>query len=155
MKYISQILEEFSPKQRLFVLIVLLAFMSVTFIVTSYLKSNSSQCGELVKENRELLHDLSEATDFARKNLSGSVNVTVPQPPETHPNRTKKAIKKMVTVTVAPDTNEPVAMDAPPPPPAAKMVIHDKQVIQTKAFKQKLVDSLVKITTRHANLLKQ
>jgi hypothetical protein len=140
MKYIKQILEEFSPKQRLVVLIILLAFMSLTCIITTYLKSETNQCTDLIKENRELLKDLADATDFARKNLSSNINA---------PIETRISGKKSAPVT-RPDTIDPAAMMDP-----VMMVMNDKQLSPTKVFKENLVDSLVKITSRHAKLHKK
>ena len=127
MKYISDILKEFSAKQRLVVLIMLLAFMSVTYITTTYLKSDTNQCSSLIKENRELLKDLNDATDFARKNLSNSI----------HPEPTVTSGNEMADSSAKVDTS--VMMFAP----------SEKFEINVPS-NDNIVDSLVKITTRHS-----
>lgn len=57
MEFITNILKEFNSKQKLFVLLLLLVFTSVTSIITTYLTSDYNSCSEIVKENRELLQD--------------------------------------------------------------------------------------------------
>ena len=57
MEFITNILKEFNSKQKLFVLLLLLVFTSLTSIVTTYLTSDYNSCSEIVKENRELLQD--------------------------------------------------------------------------------------------------
>lgn len=56
MKWFSDILKEFNPKQRLIVLLILLVFSSLTMITTSYLKTDT--CRELVNENIQLQNDI-------------------------------------------------------------------------------------------------
>lgn len=56
MKWFSDILKEFNPKQRLIVLLILLVFSSLTMITTSYLKTDD--CRELVDENIQLQNDI-------------------------------------------------------------------------------------------------
>jgi len=57
MEFFTNILKEFNSKQKLFVLILLLVFTSVTSIITTYLTSDYNSCSEIVKENKELLQD--------------------------------------------------------------------------------------------------
>lgn len=57
MENFTNILKQFTMKQRIFVLVLLLLFTSVTSIVTTYLSSDYNSCNDIVKENRELLQD--------------------------------------------------------------------------------------------------
>ena len=57
MEFITNILKEFNSKQKLFVLVLLLVFTSLTSIITTYLTSDYNSCSEIVKENKELLQD--------------------------------------------------------------------------------------------------
>jgi hypothetical protein len=57
MENFTNILKQFSSGQRILVLILLLVFTSITSVVTTYLTSDYNSCGEIVKENRELLQD--------------------------------------------------------------------------------------------------
>ena len=57
MENFTNILKQFTVKQRIIVLVLLLLFTSVTSIVTTYLSSDYNSCNDIVKENRELLQD--------------------------------------------------------------------------------------------------
>jgi len=57
MENFTNILKQFTSGQRIFVLILLLVFTSLTSVVTTYLTSDYNSCGKIVKENRELLQD--------------------------------------------------------------------------------------------------
>jgi 5-methylcytosine-specific restriction endonuclease McrBC regulatory subunit McrC len=64
---IPSILKQFTSKQRLFVLIIILFFVSVTSIVTAYLTSDYNKCSDIVKENRELIEDYIKISKMIRE----------------------------------------------------------------------------------------
>lgn len=57
MENFTNILKQFTAKQRIFVLVLLLVFTSLTSVLTTYLTSDYNSCNSIVKENRELLED--------------------------------------------------------------------------------------------------
>lgn len=64
---LSSILKQFTSKQRLFVLIIILFFVSLTSIVTAYLTSDYNKCSDIVKENRELIEDYIKISKMIRE----------------------------------------------------------------------------------------
>lgn len=65
MKYFAEILEQFTMGQKIFVLILLLAFSSGTFLVSQYLKR--SDCQSLVEENKNLIDDFVKVSSMVRE----------------------------------------------------------------------------------------
>ena len=57
MENFTNILKQFTIGQRIFVLVLLLFFTSITSILTTYFASDYNSCNNIVKENRELLQD--------------------------------------------------------------------------------------------------
>jgi hypothetical protein len=57
MENFTNILKQFTMGQRIFVLVLLLFFTSITSILTTYFASDYNSCNNIVKENRELLQD--------------------------------------------------------------------------------------------------
>jgi len=64
MKYFSEILEQFTTEQKIFVLILLLVFSSGTLLVTQYLKN--SDCRPLI-ENQKLIEDFTKVSSMVRE----------------------------------------------------------------------------------------
>ena len=73
MEYISNILKEFNSKQKLFVLVLLLVFTSVTSIVTTYLTSDYNSCSAIIQENKALLQDYVVITKMIREQQMGQM----------------------------------------------------------------------------------
>jgi hypothetical protein len=67
MEYISNILKEFNSKQKLFVLVLLLIFTSITSILTTYLTSDYNSCSVIIEENKALLEDYVVITKMIRE----------------------------------------------------------------------------------------
>ena len=67
MKYIVEILQQFTMEQRFLVLIVLLVFISGTYIITSYLKSPQKSCHDLMELNQKYVQDFVNISDMIRK----------------------------------------------------------------------------------------
>ena len=65
MKYFSEILEQFTTEQKIFVLILLLVFSSGTLLVTQYLKN--SDCRPLIEENQKLIEDFTKVSSMVRE----------------------------------------------------------------------------------------
>lgn len=67
MKYFVEILKQFTMKQRIFVLVLLLFFSSLTYITTTYLKSGYNSCEELIKLNQKYVRDFVTISDMIRR----------------------------------------------------------------------------------------
>lgn len=67
MKYISDVLKQFSKDQKIFVLIVILIFMSGTYIVSEYIKSPQSNCKELIEINKRYIRDFIEISKMIKE----------------------------------------------------------------------------------------
>jgi len=67
MNYFADILKQFNPKQKVFILVILLFFTSITSIITNYLTSDYNSCEKIVKENRELLEDYIKISNLIKK----------------------------------------------------------------------------------------
>lgn len=61
----SEILRQFTSGQRVFVLVLLLAFTCGTYIVSKYLQRNS--CVQIIKENVEMQKDFAEISKMLRE----------------------------------------------------------------------------------------
>ena len=79
MNYLSEILKQFNSKQKVFILVILLFFTSITSILTNYLTSDYNSCEKIVKENRELLEDYIKISSLIKKQYE----VIDEQPPQT------------------------------------------------------------------------
>jgi hypothetical protein len=67
MKYISDILKQFTKQQRLLVIIIILVFSSVTFLLSIYLKSSNSDCQGVVELNKKYLNDFIVISNMIRE----------------------------------------------------------------------------------------
>jgi len=67
MKYISEILKQFTRQQKLFVLILLLVFICGTSIITTYLNSEQKSCHEVIELNKKYLKDLVDISKLIQK----------------------------------------------------------------------------------------
>jgi phage regulator Rha-like protein len=67
MNYFADILKQFNSKQKVFILVILLFFTSITSIITNYLTSDYNSCEKIVKENRELLEDYIKISNLIKK----------------------------------------------------------------------------------------
>ena len=67
MNYFADILKQFNSKQKVFILVILLFFTSITSILTNYLTSDYNSCEKIVKENRELLEDYIKISSLIKK----------------------------------------------------------------------------------------
>lgn len=65
MKYIVNILKQFTPAQRLTVLILILSFTTVSFLASEYLKTDS--CRALIDENLKMQDDFAKISEMLRK----------------------------------------------------------------------------------------
>lgn len=80
MKYFSEILEQFTTGQKVFVLILLLVFTSGTYITSIYFKNDS--CKELIDENKALLDDFVKVSGMVRTLKMQSIHtIYSPTPP--------------------------------------------------------------------------
>jgi hypothetical protein len=75
MKYFVEILKQFTIKQRIFVLVLLLFFSSLTYITTTYLKSGHNSCEELIKLNQKYVHDFVIISDMIRRQRMNELGV--------------------------------------------------------------------------------
>lgn len=76
MEYFSNILKEFNSKQKIFVLILLLVFTSVTSILTTYFTSDYNSCSAIVEENKSLLEDYVVITKMIREQQMGQMRTS-------------------------------------------------------------------------------
>lgn len=76
MKYFVDILKQFTVKQRMFVLILLLLFSSITFITTTYLKSGYNSCDELIELNQKYVQDFIKISDMIRRERMNDLGLT-------------------------------------------------------------------------------
>lgn len=67
MNYFADILKQFNSKQKVFILVILLFFTSITSIITNYLTSDYNSCEKIVRENRELLEDYIVISNLLKK----------------------------------------------------------------------------------------
>ena len=77
MDFIANILKQFNSKQRMFILILLLVFTSMTSIITSYLSSGYNGCEPLIKQNQELLNDYIQISKLVVKQQTSMTDSTV------------------------------------------------------------------------------
>jgi hypothetical protein len=75
MKYFSEILEQFTTGQKVFVLILLLTFTSGTYIASIYFRNDN--CKELVDENKALLDDFVKVSGMVRDLKMQSLSMVV------------------------------------------------------------------------------
>lgn len=74
MKYFSEILEQFTTGQKVFVLILLLVFTSGTYITSIYFRNDN--CKELINENKALLDDFVKVSGMVRNLKMQSLHAT-------------------------------------------------------------------------------
>jgi hypothetical protein len=67
MKYITEILQQFTRQQRLIVLVIILFFSSFTFLVSTYFKSPQNSCGELMELNKKYVNDFITISNMIRE----------------------------------------------------------------------------------------
>ncbi len=65
MKYFVNVLKQFTPAQRLTVLVLLLSFTTVSFLASEYLKTDS--CRALIDENLKMHEDFAKISEMLRK----------------------------------------------------------------------------------------
>lgn len=65
MRHFVDILRQFTPSQRLAVLVLLLAFTSGTLLVSQYLKTDD--CRPLIEENKKMVRDFATISAILRK----------------------------------------------------------------------------------------
>jgi len=73
MKYITEILQQFTKQQRLVVLIIILFFSSFTFLVSTYFKSPQNSCGELMELNKKYVNDFITISNMIREERLNSL----------------------------------------------------------------------------------
>jgi len=67
MKYITEILQQFTKQQRLIVLVIILFFSSFTFLVSTYFKSPQNSCVELMELNKKYVNDFITISNMIRE----------------------------------------------------------------------------------------
>lgn len=94
MKYISEILKQFTRQQKLFVLILLLVFVCGTSIITTYLNSEQKSCHEVIELNKQYLKDLVEISQLIQKqkiqDIQEQLQVVADVPAESPPPTEEK-----------------------------------------------------------------
>lgn len=65
MKYFSGILKQFTPAQRLVVLVLLLIFTSLSLVLSQYFKTDD--CRPLIEENIKMHSDFAKISEMLRK----------------------------------------------------------------------------------------
>jgi hypothetical protein len=73
MKYITEILQQFTRQQRLIVLVIILFFSSFTFLVSTYFKSPQNSCGELMELNKKYVNDFITISNMIREERLNSI----------------------------------------------------------------------------------
>jgi hypothetical protein len=73
MKYITEILQQFTRQQRLVVLVIILFFSSFTFLLSTYFKSPQSSCGELMELNKKYVNDFITISNMIREERLNSI----------------------------------------------------------------------------------
>ena len=93
MKYISEILKQFTRQQKLFVLILLLVFICGTSIITTYLNSEQKSCHEVIELNKKYLKDLVDISKLIQKqkieDIQEQLQTVVDVPAEASPTHEK------------------------------------------------------------------
>jgi len=67
MKYIVDILKQFTLKQRFAVLIFIMIVSSTTYILTTYIKSDSNTCYEVIELNKKYVKDFVSISNMIRE----------------------------------------------------------------------------------------
>lgn len=67
MKSLVEILKQFNQKQKLVVLVICLLFTCTTYILTSWMKSESVNCSEVIDLNKKYVRDFVAISDLVRK----------------------------------------------------------------------------------------
>jgi hypothetical protein len=112
MKYIAEILKQFTRQQKIFVLVLLLVFISGTSIITSYLNSEQKSCHEVIELNKQYLKDLVDISQLIQKqkiqDIQEQLQVVVDVPAEASPDDNK--IKPIVRT--APNIQKSPVLDS-------------------------------------------
>lgn len=95
MKYIAEILKQFTRQQKLFVLILLLVFVCGTSIITTYLNSEQKSCHEVIELNKQYLKDLVDISQLIQKqkiqDIQEQLQVVTDVPAESPPPTEEKS----------------------------------------------------------------
>lgn len=67
MKYIVDILKQFTLKQRFTVLIFIMIVSSLTYTITTYIKSDSNNCYEVIELNKKYVSDFVVISNMIRE----------------------------------------------------------------------------------------
>jgi hypothetical protein len=77
MKYIVDILKQFTVEQRFAVLVFILLVMSLTYILTTYIKSDSKSCSEVIELNKKYVKDFVVISNMIREERMKNLQVAV------------------------------------------------------------------------------
>lgn len=77
MKYIVDILKQFTLKQRFTVLIFIMIVSSLTYTITTYIKSDSNNCYEVIELNKKYVSDFVVISNMIREERMKGLNVVV------------------------------------------------------------------------------
>ena len=75
MKYIVDILKQFTVGQRFAVLVFILLVMSLTYILTTYIKSDSKSCSEVIELNKKYVKDFVVISNMIREERMKNLKV--------------------------------------------------------------------------------
>ena len=77
MKYIVDILKQFTVKQRFAVLIFIMIVSSLTYTITTYIKSDSNTCYEVIELNKKYVRDFVAISNMIREERMKGLKVVV------------------------------------------------------------------------------
>jgi hypothetical protein len=77
MKYIVDILKQFTVKQRFAVLIFIMIVSSLTYTITTYIKSDSNTCYEVIELNKKYVRDFVVISNMIREERMKGLKVVV------------------------------------------------------------------------------
>lgn len=77
MKYIVDILKQFTLKQRFAVLIFIMIVSSLTYTITTYIKSDSNNCYEVIELNKKYVSDFVVISNMIREERMKGLKVVV------------------------------------------------------------------------------
>ena len=106
MKYINDILKQFSKEQRILVLVILLIFTSSTYVASTYLKTEGGSCSELMKENKQLVDDYCRICEILRRQTKKEL---VQQAPD---SMARPVPDSIVTAMPTPVMSDPVELSS-------------------------------------------
>lgn len=76
MKYVVDILKQFTIEQRFAVLIFIMIVSSLTYIITIYIKSDSKGCSEVVELNKKYVRDFVTISNMIREDRMKGLRMT-------------------------------------------------------------------------------